>query len=454
MQSFSTRLVAGRRRLALRLLLRLLLRLRLSHRAARPANASERELRRYGLSEVAGKAHGVIGLSRLGRRWHRLPRCGRRHRQGSVGLLVSCNTPRGACPQALGIGARRACYDARGLTRIGGTFPCQAHSTAYRSTWDWRSCSLCLCSPSGSSAAARTARRHAPRAGVWAARCSSSPQCSASCRSRCRSCSGSRSSDRRGQRGVRMQRSLCMARRAIGAMALGCAFLAPPSGALGPAPARAETTDRDLAAKIAVYRQKLAAYKKARGAFDRRAAPYWHRISEKRGQRRSKLAHNRPLTLNDYVLEQPPLYTGPPEPQNRKRRRASRSPSRTSPIFCSTPGSSSASRRRRRRPRPPTSALTPERRPLRASRSGNASKSTASSSAATAPTTSKRDASIAELRASSPPRSATTSSSPRTASSSSPRPARRSWRPCAARLSALAARGALTSKPRSPCSPR
>ncbi len=251
-----------------------------------------------------------------------------------------------------------------------------------------------------------------------------------------------------------MQRSLGLARRAIGAIALACAFLAPPSGALGPAPARAETTDRDLAAKIAVYRQKLAAYKKARGAFDRRAAPYWHRITEKRAERRRKFANNRPLTLNDYVLEQPPLYTGPPEPENPEEKRASRSPSPTSPIFCTTPRSSSASRPRRRRPRPTTSALTPERRPLRASRSGNASRSTASSRAATAPTTSKRDASIIEMRASSPPRSATISSSPRTASSSSPRPARHSWRPCAARLSALAVRGALTSKPRSPCSPR
>ena len=91
-----------------------------------------------------------------------------------------------------------------------------------------------------------------------------------------------------------MQRSLCMTRRAIGVMALGCAFLAAPSGTLGPEPARAETSAQDLAAKIAVYRQKLAAYKKMRGDYDRRAAPYWHRISEKRSERRSKLAHNRP----------------------------------------------------------------------------------------------------------------------------------------------------------------
>jgi hypothetical protein len=113
-----------------------------------------------------------------------------------------------------------------------------------------------------------------------------------------------------------MQRLLGSARHALGAIVLACAFLAPPSGALGPAPARAETTDQDLAAKIAVYRKKLAAYKKARGAFDRRAAPYWHRITEKRAERRRKFASNRAVTLNDYVLEQPPLYTGPPEPEN------------------------------------------------------------------------------------------------------------------------------------------
>jgi hypothetical protein len=123
-----------------------------------------------------------------------------------------------------------------------------------------------------------------------------------------------------------MQRLLTMARRAIGAMALGCAILAAPSGALGPAPAHAETSGQDLAAKIAVYRKKLAAYKKVRGDFDRRVAPYWHRISEKRAERRRKFANNRAVTLDDYVLEQPLLYTGPREPENPEEKKGKPKP--------------------------------------------------------------------------------------------------------------------------------
>ena len=74
--------------------------------------------------------------------------------------------------------------------------------------------------------------------------------------------------------------------------------------------AEAEAQPQNLAARIAEYRKKLAEYKKARAAYEREAKPYWRTVTAKRSQRRRK----RVRRLNDYVLEQPPLYTGPKEP--------------------------------------------------------------------------------------------------------------------------------------------
>ncbi len=104
--------------------------------------------------------------------------------------------------------------------------------------------------------------------------------------------------------------------------ALGAALLAlqPAAtvtvGLVHATPAHAESSAASLKLRVALYRKKLAAYKKARAAFERVAAPYWRSISAKRSQRRKKIAKGQPLTLNDYVLEQPPLYTGPPEPRD------------------------------------------------------------------------------------------------------------------------------------------
>ena len=74
--------------------------------------------------------------------------------------------------------------------------------------------------------------------------------------------------------------------------------------------AETETRPQDLAARIAEYKKKLAEYEKARAAYEREAAPYWRSVTAKRSQRRKK----RIRKLDDYVLEQPPLYTGPKEP--------------------------------------------------------------------------------------------------------------------------------------------
>jgi hypothetical protein len=78
--------------------------------------------------------------------------------------------------------------------------------------------------------------------------------------------------------------------------------------------------DDDLSQQIAEYRQKLAAYTEARAAYDELANPYWTSISEKRKRRIAKQRSGEPPDPSDYVLEQPPLYTGPPRPQNPEKK--------------------------------------------------------------------------------------------------------------------------------------
>jgi hypothetical protein len=67
---------------------------------------------------------------------------------------------------------------------------------------------------------------------------------------------------------------------------------------------------------IAEYRRKLREYQDARAAFDEEAGAYWASISEKRRGRNAKRREHRTITLDDYVLTQPPVYTGPKRPAN------------------------------------------------------------------------------------------------------------------------------------------
>ncbi len=76
----------------------------------------------------------------------------------------------------------------------------------------------------------------------------------------------------------------------------------------------------DIEQKRIVYREKLAEYTKAHLAFEKLARPYWESISEKRTRRLAKQANNERSALSDYVLEQPPVYTGPPEPEDPEKK--------------------------------------------------------------------------------------------------------------------------------------
>src|SRR5437870_2910604 len=65
---------------------------------------------------------------------------------------------------------------------------------------------------------------------------------------------------------------------------------------------------------IAEYRRKLREYQEARAAFEEEAGAYWSSISEKRKVRNAKRRERQTIALDDYVLTQPPVYSGPKRP--------------------------------------------------------------------------------------------------------------------------------------------
>ncbi len=92
-------------------------------------------------------------------------------------------------------------------------------------------------------------------------------------------------------------------------------LLAAERPAKGPA-APAVITRPVSAAAMAEYRRKLAAYTLARQEYQDQATVYWRSVAEKRRARNAKRREHLNIVLSDYVLTQPPVYTGPPEPIN------------------------------------------------------------------------------------------------------------------------------------------
>ena len=97
--------------------------------------------------------------------------------------------------------------------------------------------------------------------------------------------------------------------------------------ALSPAAANAMAQDVSPQA-IAEYRRKLREYQEARAAFEAEAGAYWGAITDKRRGRNAKRREHQQVTLDDYVLTQPPVYSGPkrpvsplPEPEEPHRER-------------------------------------------------------------------------------------------------------------------------------------
>jgi hypothetical protein len=71
-----------------------------------------------------------------------------------------------------------------------------------------------------------------------------------------------------------------------------------------------------LAAAMAQYRRALAEYLQAKANYAAAADAYWSAIADKRRLRSAKRANREQLSLDDYVLTQPPVYSGPPRPRD------------------------------------------------------------------------------------------------------------------------------------------
>jgi len=90
----------------------------------------------------------------------------------------------------------------------------------------------------------------------------------------------------------------------------------------------AHAADRDLKKQQSLYREKLAEYTQALAVYEDIAAPYWKSIAKKRSMRRARQSFMN-LAASDYILKQPPVYTGPPKPVNSE---GAISPEKTIPV--------------------------------------------------------------------------------------------------------------------------
>jgi hypothetical protein len=101
------------------------------------------------------------------------------------------------------------------------------------------------------------------------------------------------------------------ARLSLGlAAALLLATLATASAENAPSVATPAATP----AAMAEYHRQLELYTAARHKYEAEADAYWNLIGEKRKLRAAKRHANKDVSLDDYVLAQPPLYSGPPRP--------------------------------------------------------------------------------------------------------------------------------------------
>lgn len=94
------------------------------------------------------------------------------------------------------------------------------------------------------------------------------------------------------------------------------ALLLSPAAAQSSQPADTLTQQPNLAAAMAQYRSSLEEYNQAWQSYTVASSAYWTLISEKRQLRNAKRARGQPFSMSDYVLAQPPVYTGPPKPRN------------------------------------------------------------------------------------------------------------------------------------------
>jgi hypothetical protein len=108
--------------------------------------------------------------------------------------------------------------------------------------------------------------------------------------------------------------------RLIQFFALALLAIGPQAMAMNAAPLPAASSGAMAQAAspqaIAEYRRLLKQYQEARAAFDEEAGAYWNSIAEKRRGRNAKRREHLAIGPDDYVLTQPPVYTGPKRPVN------------------------------------------------------------------------------------------------------------------------------------------
>ncbi len=109
---------------------------------------------------------------------------------------------------------------------------------------------------------------------------------------------------------------LHMIRSGAGCLALALLLSALPAQAEEAAPAADAMAQAASPYAIAEYQRRLAEYQEARAAFEAEAGAYWNAIAEKRRGRNAKRREHLAIALDDYVLTQPPVYSGPRRPVN------------------------------------------------------------------------------------------------------------------------------------------
>jgi hypothetical protein len=104
----------------------------------------------------------------------------------------------------------------------------------------------------------------------------------------------------------------------LGHLALALPLIALPAQAIDSAATSANSAMAQAASPQAVaeYRRLFREYQEARAAFEQEAGAYWSSIVEKRRGRNAKRREHLPIALDDYVLTQPPVYSGPKRPVN------------------------------------------------------------------------------------------------------------------------------------------
>ena len=110
-------------------------------------------------------------------------------------------------------------------------------------------------------------------------------------------------------------------RQSYGYLALALLLLTGPQAAAVDAAALPAATADAMAQAASPqatteYRRKLKEYLEARAAFDQEASAYWGSIADKRRGRNAKRRERATIALDDYVLTQPPVYSGPKRPVN------------------------------------------------------------------------------------------------------------------------------------------